>query len=275
MSESEQQSASMTDEPRQDSIEEVKKALGTDSTRLGEVWDRSGKAPQEIAEELGVPTSGFVYSYRRIIASLVNGEVPAKPTSAKQVASALRGFARRHEEGLSEHTIERLQGLAERCDRVANDPLAIAEEDSVDRQRTQDVEKQGTPGIYVYTYPHYWRHPVLATATHDGTGAERRERTYFKVGVSGRDVAERIENQMRGTAVPEEPVLFRIYTASELHESLPEKRFHKHLRAADHGRNVSRAHGREWFLTHLDFLDDTADLLGLSKHFERPEDDQA
>lgn len=79
---------------------------------------------------------------------------------------------------------------------------------------------------------------------------------------------------MRGTAVPEEPILFRIYTASSAsHESLPEKRFHKHLRAADHGRNVSRAHGREWFLTHLDFLDDTADLLGLLKHYERPEDE--
>lgn len=274
MSESEEQSASMTDEPGQDDIEEVKNALGTDSTRLGEVWDRPERTPQEIAEELGVLTSGFVYSYRRIIASLVNGEVPAKPTSAKQVASALRGFSKRHEEGLSEHAIKRLHGLAERCDRVANDRLAIAQEDSVDQKRTEEIERHGTPGIYVYTYPHYWRHPVLATETHDSTGAEGRVRTCFKVGVSGRDVAERIESQMRGTAVPEEPILFRIYSAaSTLDDNLPERRFHKHLRAADHGRNVSRAHGREWFLTHLDFLDDTADILGLSKHYERPEDE--
>ena len=274
MTENEQQSASTSPDPGQDRIEEVKQALAADSTRLGEVWERSDKTPKEIAEELEVPTSAFVYNYRRTIASLVNGEVPTKPTPAKQIASALRGFAKRHEEGLSEPAITRLRGLAERCDRVANDPLAIAQEDSVDQKRTAEVEKRGTPGIYVYTYPHYWRHPVLATETHDGTGAEGRERTYFKVGVSGRDVTERIENQMRGTAVPEEPVLFRIYTAtSTSHEVPPERRFHKHLRAADHGRNVSRAHGREWFLTHLDFLDDTADLLGLSRHYERPEDD--
>lgn len=274
MTESKQQSAPTHHDPDRDCIKEIEKALETDSTRLGEVWERPDRTPQEIAEELGIPTSGFVYSYRRIIASLVNGDVPTKPTSAKQVASALRGFAKRHDGILSEQTVMRLQGLAERCDRVANDPLAIAQEDSVDQKRTEEVEKRGTPGIYVYTYPHYWRHPVLATETHDGTGAQGRERTYFKVGVSGRDVAERIENQMRGTAVPEEPVLFRIYTATpKSHESLPEKRFHKHLRAADHGRNVSRAHGREWFLTHLDFLDDTADILGLSKQYERPEDD--
>lgn len=166
MSESEQQTASHDHELVQDGIEEIKKALGTDSTRLGEVWDRPARTPQEIAEELGVPTSGLVYSYRRIIASLVNGEVPAKPTAAKQVASALRGFAKRHEESLSEYT-----------------------------------------------------------------------------------------------------------AASTLDDTLPERRFHKHLRAADHGRNVSRAHGREWFLTHPDFLDDTADILGLSKHYERPEDE--
>lgn len=92
MSKSEEQSASTTDEHGQDDIEEVKKALETDSTRLGEVWDRPDRTPQEIAEELGVPTSGFVYSYRRIIASLVSDEVPAKPTSAKQVASALRAL---------------------------------------------------------------------------------------------------------------------------------------------------------------------------------------
>lgn len=274
MTETEQQSASTSHDPGQDSIEEVKQALGGDSTRLGEVWARPDKTPQEIAEELDVPTSGFVYNYRRIIAALVNGEVPTKPTSAKQVASALRGFAKRHEDGLSGPAIERLQRLAERCDRVANDPLAIAQEDSADQQRTEEVEKRGTSGIHVYTFPHYWRHPVLATVTHDGTGAEGRERTYFKVGVSGRDVKERIQSQMRGTAVPEEPVLFRIYTATSMsHDDLPEKRFHEHLRAADHGRNVARTHGREWFLTHLDFLDDTADLLGLSKDYERPEDE--
>ena len=150
--------------------------MGNDSTRLGEVWERPDKTSQEIAEELGIPTSGFVYSYRRIIAALVDGDVPAKPTSAKQVASALRGFAKRHEGNLSEQAITRLQELAERFDCVANDPLSIAQEDSVDRRRTEEVKKRDTRGIYVYTYPHYWRHPVLATETHDGPAATAGQR---------------------------------------------------------------------------------------------------
>lgn len=255
---------------------EVAQALNVDPTRLGQVWRRADKKPPEIARELGNATTSFVYNYRRTIAALVDGELPSMPTPAKLVASALRGFAKRHQDGLSEHTIARLEGLAEQCDRVANDPLAIAREDSVDQKQTEEVEKRDTPGIYVYTYPHYLRHPVLPGLEHEGTGAGRQPRTYFKVGRSGRGVKERIANQMRGTAVPERPSLLRIYTIdpeSELKGK--EKRLHQHLRSADHGRERSQDHGTEWFLTHLEFLDDTADLLGLSTDYEPPEDDQA
>lgn len=255
---------------------EIERALDADQTRLGEVWRLGTEKPPEIAKQLGVATTGFVYSYRRITAALVDGELPSKPTPAKQVGSALRGFAKRHEDGLSEHTIARLEELAKQCDRVANDPAAIAQEDSADQKQTEEVEKRDTPGIYVYTYPHYLRHPVLPGLEHEGTGSGRQPRTYFKVGRSGRGVKERIANQMRGTAVPERPSLLRIYTtASRSDLKSLEERLHKHLKAADHGRERSNDHGTEWFLAHLEFLDDTADLLGLLTHYEPLEDDQA
>lgn len=276
MTESEREPATADGNESPANIREVEMALEGDPTRLGQVWRRREKTPHEIADELEVATPGFVYSYRRTAAALLNGEVPPAPTSAKQVASALRGFVKRHEGKLSDETAEHIQGLAGRCDRVAEDPLAIQREDDLDQEETRKEEAKDTPGIYVYTYPHYRRHPVLPGLEYKGTGSERRPRTYFKVGMSGRDVKERIANQMRGTAVPERRSLLRIYTTptrSDLKKK--EKRLHQHLKAADHGRDRTKDYGTEWFLTHLEFLDDTADLLGLSTAYARLQDDQA
>ena len=46
-----------------------------------------------------------------------------------------------------------------------------------------------------------------------------------------------------------------------------ERIIHSHLNAAGHVRNSERGAGTEWFLTHLKFLDSTAELLGLKTHF--------
>ena len=85
----------------------------------------------------------------------------------------------------------------------------------------------------------------------------------MKVGKSDRDVITRFREQTRTTALPEEPVLLRIYEntngGSELTEV--EKMFHSLLEAADHDRSTARTGGTEWFLTSLKFLDKVADTL--------------
>ncbi len=43
---------------------------------------------------------------------------------------------------------------------------------------------------------------------------------------------------------------------------------HTHLNAADHNQNRSRGAGKEWFLTHLTFIDSTADLLAMEIKYE-------
>ena len=43
---------------------------------------------------------------------------------------------------------------------------------------------------------------------------------------------------------------------------------HVHLNAADHNQNRKRGAGKEWFLTHLKFIDSTAELLGLVVDYE-------
>lgn len=266
-------SAAADDERGRSYQQQIEQALNKESGRLGDVWKLREKNPQEIAEELSVRTPGFVYSNRRIIDALVDGVRPTKPTPAQQVASAVRAFAARHKNSLRGRAVSRLENLAEACEQVAQDPRAIQQEDSDDDARTQEAERSDTPGIYVYTYPHYRRHPVLPGVSYDGTGSKTQPRTYFKIGMSGRGVKERIKDQMRGTAAPERPSLERIYTASpESDLKTLEKRLHTHLHCADHGRERSCGHGTEWFLTHLKFVDDTALLLSLDARYKREEE---
>ena len=252
-----------------DYTDEVRAALDNDASRLGQVWRRKDESPKQIAEDLGVATAGFVYNQRAVIDAIVEGEIPDSPSRARQVRDGIRGLVRRDDgRHLSESTIQTLEGRATACDKAANDPERIQYEQRAQDRQTVEAEGKDIPGIYVYTYPHYITHPVLGRQDHEGTRSISNPRTYMKIGKSGRNVAERLANQMRGTAVPEEPVLLRIYACDEVSINDVEKRLHDHLRSADHGRTRMKGLGKEWFLTHLDFVDATAHLLGLKTEYE-------
>ena len=86
----------------------------------------------------------------------------------------------------------------------------------------------------------------------------------MKVGRSDRDVIERFRSQTRTTALPEEPVLLRVYPVESGEPSASiERRYHRLLEAADHDRSTARTGGTEWFLTSVRFLDEIADTLEL------------
>lgn len=250
-------------------LEEVKRALSKDKRQLGNVWrlTQEGLDANEIAKELDVGTAGFVYNNRRCIEAIEEGKVPSSPSMAGQCASALRGFAKRYEEDLSPKTVEKIEKRAVKCDDHANDPAQQKKEERRLERQTSDVEKEMIPGIYVYVLPHYFNRPVdLAVDPAKGKGAD--DRTYLKVGKSERDVIKRFQQQRRSTALPESPKLLRIYVGSNGMDIADiEKKIHSHLEAADHVRNSERGAGTEWFLTHLKFLDSTAELLGLKIHF--------
>ena len=228
------------------------------------MWRHRDKSPKEIAEELEVATHGFVYNQRAVIAAIVDNEIPQSPSVARQASASIRGFVRRDSgKHLSGRTIQTLEERASACDGVAGDPDKIqSEQQEMDRQ-TVEAEQKDIPGIYVYTYPHYLSHAVVGEQVHEGTRSSSSPRTYLKIGKSGRSVAERLANQMRGTAIPEKPVLLRIYACDERSLGDMEKRLHEHLRAADHGRTHVKRTGKEWFLTHMELLDSTARLMGL------------
>ena len=63
------------------------------------------------------------------------------------------------------------------------------------------AEASGVRGIYVYTLPHYLRYPVDPSEDEDESTDDR---TYLKVGMSGKDIIQRVRQQVN-TALPEEP----------------------------------------------------------------------
>ena len=247
--------------------EEVERALSEDETRLGVVWrlSQKGVSEEEIKKELNVKTTGVVYGTRRYIKAIIDTfRVEILPLSRLQrYAQELRGFVERHQEHLSPATIMEIEKRVAECDRRAKDPAKRAEEEQKLERQTSAAEKEAMPGIYVYALPHYLRYPV-ETSENDETD----DRTYLKVGRSENNAIKRFRQQRGSTALPEPPILLRIYVGSNgMDIEEVEKKIHRHLTAADHVRNSERGAGTEWFLTHLKFLDSIAELLDLKTHF--------
>ena len=125
----------------------------------------------------------------------------------------------------------------------AEDPDAQAVEVDKAVAKSKAAENSNTPGVYVYTLPHYLKHRV----------DEETGKTLLKVGHSARDVYYRAGSAGRLTALPEEPILLRIYPGGRVR--CVEKQFHAWLNAADHSGTRTRRAGAEWFLTSTKFLD--------------------
>lgn len=241
---------------------ETAEALKVDDTRLGEVWRylQEGKSDHEIAAIYNTKFPTWVWSFRRYLKVIEGGPLPSAPTVVRSSSLYLEAFLKRHTSRLSpevskelERRLGQLKNLQARTEGEGNEPVT----ESV-RVREEEILKQKVVGVYVYTLPHYLAHPV--SPAEDDTLSDR---TLFKVGKSDSDVIRRFNEQQRITALPEKPLLVRIYTGVEDKGNV-EARFHALLSAADHRRNQGRAAGTEWFLTSLRFLDAIAEDMGLT-----------
>lgn len=204
-----------------------------------------------IAAELEVSTSTFVWSYSRTIRSLLEGDLPTAPTVALRVARTYRGLLSSGR--MSQAARKYLETNLAELERRANDETARVFEVRRAKAQTEEAEARNEVGIYVYALPHYLRYPFDAE-----TG-----RTLMKVGRSDSDIILRFRNQTRTTALPEEPILLRIYRSDSGSTATTENNFHRLLEAADHARSVARSAGREWFVTSTRFLDEVARVMGL------------
>jgi len=153
-----------------------------------------------------------------------------------------------------------LTKVLEELELQAEDPKANQEEDKVLQTESKELEQQvastleTASGVYVYTYPHYYKYPF-----EPGT-----RRILLKIGRTEHDAWKRVLNQARSTGAPETPLLLRVYATESAFDA--ERAFHKLLAAAEHSRSDAPGAGREWFSTTLEFLDAIADALNPDRH---------
>jgi hypothetical protein len=191
--------------PSDDVKAEVAALLEVDGTRLGQVYRGLERelSPDAIAAELGVASSSFVWNYERILRTMLHGDLPTAPSVALQAARRFRKILK------SSHLSPSLRSYLEtnlvELERRADDPAARAVEAQRALEETEQAEARSETGIYVYALPHYLRYPF-----HPESG-----RTLMKVGQSNHDVILRFRSQTRTTALPEEPILLRIYRTTE------------------------------------------------------------
>jgi hypothetical protein len=215
---------------------------------------RDNVSNEEIQKSRGAAYPNFIWNYQRYIRALLEGDLPSGISLMNEVAVLFRRVSKLTD--LSEEAIAHLtRGLAE-IEKRKNDPEIKSKSEKQLLKSSQALEKKSTPGIYVYTLMHYMNYRYDPDS----------DRTLIKVGKSDRDVIQRFREQIRTTALPEEPVLLRIYESKDQERSLStlEKTFHEVLEAADHDRSTARTGGTEWFLTSLKFLDKIAFVLGMT-----------
>lgn len=230
---------------------EVESLLSDDETLLGRYWQyvQEGISKEEMAEREGVPTTGWTSNYDFLVRNLRDGRIAKSPSGARQSASRIRSWLKQKE--LSEQLRRDLEEQEQILQAIAEDREAQEAEDSEAVEKTKEAVGAGTPGIYVYTLPHYLKHRY-----DPDTG-----RTLLKVGHSGVDAFYRAGSQGRLTALPEDPILLRIYPCESTRNV--ESQFHAWLRDADHAGSRARRGGSEWYVTSTKFLDRVAKSLGL------------
>ena len=181
----------------------------------------------------------------------------------------VRAFSRKHGGNLSPETRQNLSELIDEHEAFVNNEEVINQENEEIELKEREWNQVNVPGVYVYTYLHYMRYPVRPSYDTDTS-----PRTFLKIGKSDSDMAERIASQNR-TSMPEPPLVLRMYGVPPNGNALDEieKIIHSHLNAADHNRNTQKGAGKEWFLTHLPFVDSTASLLGLEELYRHAEDE--
>lgn len=229
--------------------------LLSEAGQLGQVYramvEHPGAGPSELLPYTTCANAGVVANRRVVVRAVLDGITAFAPSVALQAARSVRTLMKRTTDltvvGHLESVLDDLRGRADSED-------AVAAEDVELKAGSEELSKTlaAASGVYVYTYPHYWRHPYLA-------GSERR---LLKVGRTGGKAWSRVLSQARRTGMPEDPVLLRVYETDD--PTTVEHHFHVLLDAAEHQRSQGVAVGTEWFVTTIDFCDAVASVLGMT-----------
>jgi hypothetical protein len=113
-----------------------------------------------------------------------------------------------------------------------------------------EAELRASDGVFVYTYPHYWRHAYAA----------ERNRRLLRLGRTPDGAWKQVLDQAQAAEAPERPVLLRVYASDD--PAAVEQTFLRLLNGADHAHPSTVGADRKWFGTTLEFLDEIAAALG-------------
>lgn len=220
-----------------------------------------------LQEHRGHSSTGTAVGLRQHLDALRFGIFPQGPSMARHIAARMKSMVRRHD--FSEATRAVLERNIAELEKIAADTDAFEAEQQKAEVAEQNVEDslKGRAGVYVFTYPHYMRHP-----THQSAESEKMpDRTLLKVGFSDRGILERVNEETKGAGVPEHRRVLRAYLAdrAEIRSAKEiERQFHDLLDSAGHagpkrGSTEHQRGGNEWFYTSVEFLDAIAGALGL------------
>lgn len=242
--------------PDSHALTALERALEDDATQLGQTFramrETGETSPTALAQQGVGANAGAVSNNQSILRAILEGHLPGSTHVMRSTSSAIRRLRKANR--FDDTTSGYLDRLGAALEAAAADPATVAVEEAalVKTSETLAAAAASLAGIYVYSYPHYIRHPY----------DEDADLRLMKIGRSI-DTESRTINQARSTAAPEEQVVLRVYQdplGRDLHAL--EQTFHNLLDEAGHPR--SRRNPRhEWFATRDTFLDAIAEAIGL------------
>ena len=246
----------MTTAPTPNVLEEIQRALRDNDGNLGVVFRliESGRtSPSEMVTEGGLANSGHASNLIRYIKTILEGEIPTSPSRSEAAGRTIGGLIRTFE--FSAESRLYLQDLRTELDEYATNASALQIENAQLEKQSEKLATvaEQTGGVYVYSFPVYIKTPAKTDP----------DRYWLKVGMTERIVEMRIADQTRSTAMPEDPLILRVYRSASLSNSDLERKFHRILQSAGHNRTEAKHGGKEWYATNIEFIDEIAETLGL------------
>ena len=233
---------------------ELIELLGRTGGRLHEVFDqyRAGVTSPAALAAAGAGANEALAGEIVLRVRTILGEAwTGSPGRARPVAGAVRALMRAP--GLSRGARQYLTELrAGMLDLAESEAAQQQEQSQLDANSAMlDGELRSGNGLFVYTYPHYWRYPYFV----------EQNRRLLRLGKAAHGVWQGIVEQARASGAPEDPILLRVYLSGD--PAAAESAFRRLLESADHADPVTNNGGREWFATTLEFLDEIAVALGV------------
>lgn len=212
--------------------------------------EQPGAGPTQLLDHTDAANAGAVANRKVIVDAILEGYEPTGPTVALQAARTVSRLLRAESD--DEVKTHLTNVLAKLQTRAGNEQAVEAESAELTAQSAElATALEQASGVYVYTYPHYYRHPYIADT----------ELRMLKVGRTTNKAWNRVISQARQTGMPEDPLLLRVYETTD--STSVEKTYHMLLDAAGHDRSAGTAVGKEWFVTTLEFCDAIASVVKL------------